>query len=243
MANIEYGPLVSRITGKVGGMVFRGNGPRGILQAHAVRRKTATTAQAAHRAIIGEARVAYRDLDNADRLSLDFSVSEGYMFRKDTGGKFGSGLAGFTAWYMARRYTGNSTAVAGNYAFGRVYQKWADYQLDATAGAPPVVRLLCNQTVGRAYLALWMARAKNTTQFPSRPVWQLVYPRPGDPALNWQASGEPAPFNGMADFGAYCASRLNGFDVGSCWAYHFYYCPDVLEAYSSGTGLLAVQAP
>lgn len=218
MARITYGPLVSGVAGAVGGVVFRGAGSGGLVQARGVRGDAGTTAQQRQRTYLQEARAAYSGLAAADALSFDWGVSEGYEFRKETGGKFASGLGGYMSWHVNRLYCGASVA-APTLAYTQrrfglsVFSGVAGWNASGTPGL-----WLLNSAATVNTLAVWVCQAKSLNRVPGRPVWRLLYSRAMDAGQNWVSTGLGGERAYAYSLGAYVASRLAGWNAGTVWA-------------------------
>ena len=240
MAIIEYGPLVSRIQGSIGGVTFRGKGSRAVIQKKGRKGGQPSLAQQRQRTLLAECRASYDSLDQADRDSFDWSVSEGYEVRKETGGKFDSGLSAYTSWYLIMQYCRQSVASPTTIAQPRTLGQSPLKDLNAyIVGGANHLRLY-SPVVGLPGWALWMCRAKAANALPSRPVWTLVYPRPGDAVLTWQATGLAGGRAYALDAGLYLAGRLNGYTVGSLWGCYFQYAAGTCTAYRSLETVLTV---
>lgn len=222
MAKIDYGPLVSRVTGKLGGVVFRGAGSRGICQSRGVRGGGPSSAQARHRQYLAECQKSYVGLVAGDRESFDFSVSEGYEVRTESGGVYNSGLAAYTAWYLVMRYTNGSTEAPSSSAQARTLGRselteWAGW----VSGGTPHLRVY-HSVPWWTFFALWLTPSVNSQVVSSRAGWTLVYPAAGGPAITWTATGLPGSRAFAFDFGPYLAAAVPQYRAGSNWGVRFY---------------------
>jgi hypothetical protein len=221
MAIIEYGPLVSRVAGKVGGVTFRGNGSRGIVQASGRKGGQASPAQERQRQYIRECRASYDGLDGPDRRSFDFSVSEGYQMRKETGGRYGSGLEAYTAWYTGRRYMQMTTTAPTMWQLARTIGPWDTRPVSAwVAGGVDHLRVYYNYVLAVGW-ACWLSHGKSVDRLPGRASWTLIYPWAGDPEMVATSTGLPGPKELAYEFGPYVADRVSGFLPGSVWGVRF----------------------
>lgn len=237
MAKVTYSALVGGITGSIGGVTFRGAGSSGIVSARARGPRVFSLAQERQQNLIGEARRDYAGLAALDRACFDFSVSEGYFFRRESGGRFSSPRAAYSAWYAAGRYMGASIDVYKTVALHRRYGAALAIQATGVAGKTPSFKLYFGSPYAYGPYAVWMAPAKSMASVPARPVWKLVYSAGFDPHIARSNSGLPAPFQYCIDIGEYVALRVPYFEQGAVIAYR--YCgPCAGDGFGTGGPLL-----
>lgn len=222
MAKVTYSALVGGITGSVGGVTFRGAGSSGVVSARARGPRVFSIAQQRQQDIIGAARRDYEGLGELDRRAFDFSVAEGYFFRRESGGKFSSPRAAYSAWYSASTYMGANIEYFKEYAARRRYGAAKEVYADGVTGKTPAFTFY--STIDYVYgpYAVWMCHAKSMDRMPARPVWKLVYAAGFDAPISGEVSGYPAPRTYAYEMGDYVAQRIPYYEAGEVIAYRYH---------------------
>jgi hypothetical protein len=222
MARVTYSALVGSVRGSVGGVTFRGGGAGGVVSARVLGRRSASEAQARHRAIMSDARRDFETLVEPDLSAFAFHVSEGFAMRPERGARFSTPRAAYAAWYANIRYTGGDSEMFKQLALLRRYGAALPVNATGDASGPVSFKFYFQTGYLFAPYALWMARAKSATQLPARPVWRLIYAAGWDAPITPENSGLAIPYNKSAEFGPYVAARCAWFRPGEVIAYRYY---------------------